>query len=417
VPTNQFETTQSISKSSNLTTSATFAQALPWFGSSYRVNMSGGRSATNGFSTFNPTLSSGMTLTFSQPLWQRLKIDSNRFGVESSQRNHQIVDLQLQEQILQTQTAVRLAYLNLVGAIAGVEVAQENKRTNDQALANARARIAVGSAAEIDAIQSEAAVLSSEDAVIVAETRVATSEDVLRNLIVDVARVDFWSVHIVPTDTFRAEPKEIDIEASIKNALDNRLDLQVARRQLELTRLNQDLTRDQTKMALDMTAQYSASGTGGTQIDPNTNLPVTVGFGSVFGDAFGYKNPSWTLGLTFGYPLGQTSARVNLARQQIQIDQATIDLKTQEQNITAQVRDAARQVTSGFRRVQSTQAALAANEKQLEAEQRKLAVGMASTFDVLQRQQLLASAKNAELAARIAYNQALINFERVQRIR
>jgi hypothetical protein len=36
---------------------------------------------------------------------------------------------------------------------------------------------------------------------------------------------------------------------------------------------------------------------------------------------------------------------------------------------------------------------------------------------VLQRQQLLASAKNAELAARIAYNQALINFERVQRIR
>jgi len=61
--------------------------------------------------------------------------------------------------------------------------------------------------------------------------------------------------------------------------------------------------------------------------------------------------------------------------------------------------------------------ALTASEQQKRAEERKLEVGMASTFDVLLKAQALASARSAELAAKIAYNTALINFERVQKIR
>jgi HAE1 family hydrophobic/amphiphilic exporter-1 len=246
---------------------------------------------------------------------------------------------------------------------------------------------------------------------------VSRAEDALRTLVIDNNRTDFWNVHLVATDDFKAEQRQIDVDAAIKNALENRLDLQVMKRNIELTQLNQQLIHDSTKPSVDFQAQYTARGSGGTQIDPNTLLPVTIGFGSVFGDSFGNHNPSWTFGLNFGYPIGQTAARVNLVRQQLQLDQLQVDQKAQEQAIIAQVRDAARQVESGWRRVVSTQKALDANAKQLEAENRKLAVGMSTTFEVLQKQQLLAAAKNSELAARIAYNQALINFDKVQKVR
>ena len=116
-------------------------------------------------------------------------------------------------------------------------------------------------------------------------------------------------------------------------------------------------------------------------------------------------------------PIGQTAAEASLTRARLQQAQQEIDLHTLELSVTAQVREAARQVTSGYKRVESTQKALEANVRQLEAEQKKLSVGLSTTFDVLTKTQMLANARSADLAAKIAYNQALINFDRVQRIR
>jgi HAE1 family hydrophobic/amphiphilic exporter-1 len=416
---NPFEASSSTVSRGSAQASSTWRQALPWYGGGYSVNWSGNRSTTTGFTTFNPTLGSALTLSFSQPLWQRFLIDGNRVGLETAERVRAITDLQLQQNVLQTQDQVRQAYLGLIASIESLDVAQKNQELNKEAYRNAQARIKVGAAAEIDAIQSEASVLSSEDQVIQAEARVATAEDALRSLVVDTTRPDYWQVHIVATDAIAAAPRAIDVDAAIQNALTNRLDLTVARRSLDVTRLNLRLDQNLVKPSVDFLASYSAAGTGGTQLSTTGGVTTsaTTGFGSVLGDVLGGTNPSWTFGVTVGYPIGQTAARVSLARAHLSEEQQQIDLKSLELTVAAAVRDAARQVQSNFRRVASTRAALAASQKQLEAEQSKLAVGMTTTFTVLQQQQALASARIAELSARIAYNQALLLFDRVQKIR
>lgn len=403
---------------------STWRQALPWYGSAYSVNWGGSRStSTTNLPTFNPNLGSRLTLSFAQPLWRGFQTDANRVGLESAQRGHEVADLTLQQQILQTQDAVRQAYLGLIGARDGLEVARENKKVAEDALRNAQARIAVGQAAEIDSIQTEASVFSSDEQVIVSEARVSSAEDQLRALIVDVSRPDYWLVHIEPTDPISITAREIDVEAATRNALANRLDLIVARRSLDITSLNVRLDENLIKPSVDFSATYSAAATGGTQFAYGSGFPppvigtTTKSFGSVLGDTFGGAYPSWTFGLTVGYPIGQTAAEASLTRARLQQAQQEIDLHTLELSVTAQVREAARQVTSGYKRVESTQKALEANVRQLEAEQKKLSVGLSTTFDVLTKTQLLANARSADLAAKIAYNQALINFDRVQRIR
>ncbi|HSC26182.1 MAG TPA: TolC family protein, partial [Vicinamibacterales bacterium] len=87
------------------------------------------------------------------------------------------------------------------------------------------------------------------------------------------------------------------------------------------------------------------------------------------------------------------------------------DLETE---IVRQVREAARQVVNSLKRVDATQKARELAGKQLEAEEKRQAVGLSDTFRVFQAQRDLALQRQAELNAIIAYNRALINLEAVQ---
>ncbi len=423
VPQNFTDSTADVLSSSGLNASSRFSQALPWLGSSYSVNWSGSRSTTTGYTNFNPRLGSSLQLAFAQPLWQGLRIDSARAGLEASERQRAITDLQVQEQTTGLQIQVRLTYLNLVGAMAGLDVAKQNLAVAQQQLDNTKARVQVGVSPDIDVVQFEALVASNQESVIVADAAISTAEDQLRSLIMDPAQADYWQVHIQPTDTIVAEEVPVDAGQVVQTALANRLDLTQERRQLEITDLNLRLGRDLTKPAVDFTVNYAASGTAGTQLELGTGFPPTVlsrtarSFGSALSDTFGGTYPSWTVGMQFSYPIGRSSAEASVARSELQRQQAQLSLRQAELQVVAEVRDAVRQVQTGYKRVEATRVTLQANERQLEAEQRKLAVGLSTTFELSQRQRDLAQARTSELNARIAYNRALIELERVQKIR
>ena len=78
------------------------------------------------------------------------------------------------------------------------------------------------------------------------------------------------------------------------------------------------------------------------------------------------------------------------------------------------MRDAARQVDTTLKRVDATRKAREFAEKRYEAEQKRMTVGLSTTFQVFQAQRDLTQQQLAELNAVIAYNLALVNFEAVQ---
>ena len=141
-----------------------------------------------------------------------------------------------------------------------------------------------------------------------------------------------------------------------------------------------------------------------------------TGFGSVLGNVFQGAYPNWTVGVQIGYPLGSSTAKANLARAKLQYEQAQAQYKNLEMQVAAQVRGVARNVQTNQKRVQSTGASRALQEKKLEAEQKKLAAGLSSTFFVLQAQRDLALARTTELQAISDYNKSLVDFEAVQEV-
>ncbi len=399
-------------------------QALPWNGTRYHLGWNGNRaSQIGGISTFNPQLGSTLSFNVTQPLWRNLAIDSNRANVLSTELTRKISDVNLEQRVVSTEANVRLAYLNLVASIKGQEVAQQNMDIAQDSLRAARARVAVGVAAQIDVIQAQAQAASFEEQLIVANSGISTAEDRLRQMILDPGRADYWQVKLQPTSTILLTEQPIDLDAVIKNALANRLDAQAATRQIEITNLNLRVNQNLEHPSLDVTAAYSATGYGGTQFSyggsafaPTILSQLDRSFSSALSDAFLGTYPSWTVGVQLGYPIGRSSAQAAVAQNQLAKKQQETSLQQLQIEIVREVREAARQVQTSYQRVQATQAALTASQEQLDAEQRRFEVGLSSTFELQQRERDLASARQSDLQAKISYNAALITLNAVQKI-
>jgi len=420
--TSAFEGSSASLTTKSLNANGRVRQNLPWYGSNYSVSYSGGRQeSTDQFAKFNPTLSSNMSISFTQPLLEGFKTDGNRNAVRSAERGRQIADLELEQSMVLTRVQVQNAYLTLIGAVEQLKVAQQNLELARESLRNNKSRVEVGTMAPIGIIQAEAEVAGNEEFVIISEGQVATAEDALRALIFDPARPDYWQVKIEPTDQIQSQAVEVNVEAAIAAALSNRSDLIIAKRQIELTDLSLQLLQNQIKPTVDLFANYSASGTGGTQNEYTSDFPPVLksslerGLGVTLADVFKNSQPTWSVGVQAFYPLGKSSTEASLARTRLQKQQEEVQLREQELQIATIVRDAGRQVTTGAKRVQVTQLAREAAQKQLDAEQKKFDLSLSTTFELQSRQRDLANAKTRELQAAIAYNRALIIFEAIQR--
>lgn len=416
-------TTGTIS-STSIASSTTFSQQLAFHGLAYSVNWSGSRSTTAGtLSTFNPRLGSSLTFGVRQPLWRNFSIDSPRQTLKIEERAATITDIQVEQQVVSTERDIRLSYLGLVSAIASRDVAQQILGVAQERYREDKARVDVGAQAPVDLVADEAEVANGDEGVIVAEATIQSAEDGLRALIIDPSRADYWQLHLVPADRMdQVQPRTINVDDAIANALKNRTDLVAARKQLDINQLQIDLLHEEVKPQLDLTVQYSAQGVSGTQYAFGSGFPPPVisqtnrGYGSALSDTFSNAYPSWTYGVQFSYPLGLNASRAQAAKATLQQNQQQVSVKNQELNVVSEVRAAARNVDLALKQVDATQKVLEATQTKLDATQKKFNVSLASSFDIIQAQRDLASALVSALQAKISYNRALIAFDAIQKV-
>ena len=396
------------------------SQLTKW-GGNYNVSWnSSTQSTSNFFTSFNPSVRSTVNFNYSQPLLRNFKIDNARQQLLISTKNREISDVQLRETIVSTVRQVKNAYWQLSYAIASLAVQQQSLELAKESLRNNQIRVEVGTMAPIDIVEAQAEVARNEETVIVAESNIEEAEDGLRALIMDPVTPNFWEINLEPTDTPLLQTREIDIDAAVRNALSKRTDLSRVRKNLENVDVNIRYYKNQTLPDVNFQMNYSAQGVGGTRLTRdsffggNVINSVTKGYGSVLGDVFTSDFPTWTFGFTVGYPIGTSTADVNLVRSRLQRRQTETQIKSTELQVAGEVRRVGREVNTNLKRVDATGSARQLAEQRLEAEQKKFAVGMSTSFLVFQAQRDLAQARNNELGAILDYNRAIVDFDAVQ---
>jgi len=403
-------------------------QVLPW-GGSYAATWNSSRfTTTNLFQSYSPQIGSNLNLQYTQPLLRNFDIDQIRQQVANSRKSRELSDIQLQSVITQTLRSVKNAYWDLVYAINNLKAQQQSLALSQQSLKDNQKRVEIGTLAPIDIVQSQAEVANNEQGVIIADAAIRAAQDNLRALILDPAAADFWTVAFEPTDAPTFTEQALDVDAAVRNALDKRTDLRSAKNSLEQSDINIKFFRNQIKPDVNANVSYITTAAGGTQLSQvdlaaaaiggsiNRTVVSERGFGSVLGDVLQNQYPNWTVGVSIGYPLGASTAHANLARVRLEYEQAQAQLKSLQLQIATQVRAIARNVQTNQKRVQAAGVSRELQERKLEAEEKKLAAGMSSTFLVLQAQRDLALARTTEVQAVSDYNKSLVDFDAVQQV-
>jgi outer membrane protein TolC len=404
------------------TTNVGLAQRLPWFGTTYNLGWNAIHTNSNSIlNSYNPLLQSGLSAQVSQPLLRDLKVDFARTNLATSRINRDIADTRLRETLVHTEADVKTAYWNLVTARANVDarklaldLAQELVRVN-------KAKVDVGTAPPLDLVSAQAEVASDQEQLIIAETAVKIAEDRLRLLIVDPSQPDNWNSAIDPIDSPPVATATLDLDTAVRRALSERTDLARMKKTIENDKIQVKYTSNQKLPDVRLNASYQANGLGGTQILRSGGFPGNIigsgpgtGYGDVLGQLFGADFPTWAVGVNISYPLGQSTEQANAARARLQQQQAEEQLKSQQAQAIQQVRNAYWQVDMNAKRIETTRAARELAEQRLDAERKRLDVGMSTSFLVIQAQRDLAQARTSELSAILSYDLSLVAFDELQ---
>ena len=119
------------------------------------------------------------------------------------------------------------------------------------------------------------------------------------------------------------------------------------------------------------------------------------------------KYNTFSIGLNISLPFHNKTAEANLGRSLAIESQTELQERKQLQTIEVDVRNSYRSVTNAKRNLDAARLSRQYAETQLDAEQKKFASGLSTTFLVLTRQNDLIQARGAEVNGLAAYNNAI----------
>ena len=395
-------------------------QALGWNGGRYTLDWTNGRTETNNvFFSFNPSFSSNVALSYTQPILRGRSIDPQRRQLLVSQLNRDISDVDLRETIANTLADVRRAYWDLVYARASVDVQQQALELAEQLVRDNRIRVEVGTLAPIEVVQARSEAATRRQSLAEAVQQLRTAELALKQLIVSGTDDALWNAGINAVDQPLLDQAPIDVDAAISTALDARTDIERTRRQQDINAVTLQNLANATLPALDLVGSFRLQGQGGTQlISSALGGPAVITVPGGYGDALAHigqlEYPVWNVQLQLSYPLGHSAQKAAHARARLQVQQTRAQIEQIELQIAAEVTNAALQIESIRERIDAARVARELAEEQLAAEESKFEVGTSTNFFVVQAQRDLATARDTELRAILDYQNAVIEFERVQ---
>ena len=393
---------------------------------------------------------------YTQPLVRNFSIDSTRRNLRIARRRLEQTDADFRRTTIETIARVQNAYWDLVFALRDQQNRQANLDLSRENLRQVEARISAGAAAPLARAEVATELANRESDLLLATQQVSVAENTLKQLVLRDALSAEWSQPYVPTDrpAFSSDP--INLDAAVKDALENRYELQRLKLATDINKIDVDFFRNQTRPQVDLNTQFSLDGlsqggasTGNTLVPlissdpvaaqfnanafllseirrlnpgaeivvPNVVVPgapnyLAGGFSRSLRNLFRSDAPNYSVGVTLSLPLRNRTAKANLAGAEITRNQLETQTRTQEQVVIVEVRNAVQAVETTRLRVLAARRARENAEIQLEGERKLFDLGRSTTFLLFQRENALTNARNAEIRSETDYNKATANLQR-----
>jgi outer membrane protein TolC len=380
--------------------------------------------SNNPRSDFNPATTSALSLSFSQHLLQGYGPSVNSRQITIAKNNREVSDLTFKLQVETTVAAVMELYWDLVSFNQSVQVARDALAASQRLLEDNRKQVEVGTLAQIEVVRAEAEIASREQTLLVAETRTLQQETIIKTALsrTGVADPRIASAHIVTTDRIQIPAVEpvTPIQDMTALAISSRPEL--AQSRIQLT--NQELTIRGSKNALlptlDVVASLANNGLAGV-INPLSPLPGTThsnnpyfigSYGRVLEQLFARNFPNYSVGVNLNIPIRNRAAQAQVISDELTYRQQQLSLQRLENQVRVDVQNGMIGVSQARAQYQAALKAQVLQLQTLDAEQKKLALGASTIYNVILAERDLVTAQSNLVAAEAAYSKAQVELDR-----
>ncbi len=349
-------------------------------------NSAGQASSMSGLANY---WQSNLGITLNQPLLKNFGREATELTIDTARLAKEVSLEQLQAKLISTVAQVRDEYYKLYSLREALEVRRISLELARRILSETQARVKAGVLPAMEVLNAEFGVAGREKDLIDAERAVRDQVDVLVRLL-----------QLEPG----SEPEIVDLPdksryvvselQEIKRALASRPELRSLKSNLSLLELQTRVAENKTLPDLLLSASAATTGLGNTY--PKDMDRLSSG-----------NYPAWGVGLALSYPLGNRAAENEYRKNRLKVEQAALQLRNQEEQIGTEVRAAVRAVEANYKQLEVTDRGRAFAEERLRAWVRKAEVGLATTKDVLDVENDLATAKDNQIKALVAYAGAI----------
>ncbi len=358
------------------------------------------RGATNSTNALlNPSYGNGISASLSQPLLQNAGRTTATATLERAKLGLNIATIAYKSRVLTVIQQTEVAYYNLVAAREALRIRQLTFEYNQKLFEENQARRATGVATDLDVFSAEYGMANSRRAVVQQEQAVRDAEDNLLNLI-NAPELDVRPGPVAFNDYTEGPP---NFAASYKRAREffpDTLSAEETIKQLQIT-LAVAKRNMMPTLNLDASLGYTARA-------------VNSGFGDAIGNLPNDHGNNWSFGLTYQRPWGNRADKASYRSALSSLNSRKLTLEQLEQSLLVNVRSAVRAVETNLMAVEIAGKATALSAKQYELQKARFDAGLSTSRLVLQAQDDLESARNAELTAKLALRRAVAELHRLE---
>lgn len=344
----------------------------------------------NQFSTLNPSYSSDVSASISQPLLRGGGVEVTMQRLRIAAWNYQISEAQTKLEMIRVLAAADRIYWRLYAARRDLEVRQKEYDLAIAQLERARRQVQAGAVAEVEIIRAESGVADRVEGIINAENALRDRQRELKRIINQPGLEMGMPTIVIPSTPPRAVPYKLDPAKVIDVAMDQRMELL----QLELQILQQNsnvfTARNDMLPVLALDYTYNVNGLGPT-------------FEDTFSMVSDKNFEDHRVGLRMQVPIGNEAARSRLRRALANRMQTLLSKEQRQLAIEQEVFAALDQLEANWQRILATRQRTILNARLLDAEIRQFDLGLRTSTDVLNAQTTLANAQSAEIAAITEY--------------
>ncbi len=390
---------------STKTSSETALAGKLHFGTQYAVQFSMDYEEST-FGNYQGEYGGTLGFTLTQPILRGFGREVNRVRIRAGQNLRKISEARARLTVLDKTAETIKAYWDLVGATEAARVYEEALRNAERLMKLSETRRDIGTAADIDVLQAKAGVAMRQSELIQAYARISDVGDALKLLLNLKENGRFSKIRILPLDRpnpdastiFNTENYDESLDVSVQLALELRPENEMTDLEIANALIEEEKARNDRLPQLDLVGAYAQ---GGRSVKMSKTLT-----GILEG-----QDSALTVGIQASIAIGNRAARGAHQRARLNIRQAEERRKQAQMAMMMRVHYAARSVRTSKALVESTRQTVRLQEANVNAEERRLQIGITTSYQVLRVQEDLTAAQAQELQARITFEKALVELQ------